>query len=242
MLTDFSASEKDGVKFCMHFGLLSGQVFSHFRGQRSKLPGTKTWIHEARWLPGPNYVTYIEIVVLLYISFDWWMCAFVVLGFLFPYQAKRLAWGTSLKWPILCRVVHKPLTSNQYYVLVRICFEWGANDLHMAQLMPLPPYHLLRHYGHPAWQMRTLYFCPVVSSFFPRLIQPSQIGCLPYFHTWCGLSANLGCRSETCCKRLAGNTGCKKLPKIRHVGTIAQLCRAISSQLRHVLTIGNKTC
>jgi len=33
--------------------------------------------------------------------------------------------------------------------------------------------------------------------------QPLQIVCLPYFHTWCGLSANLGCRSETCCTRLA---------------------------------------
>ena len=29
-------------------------------------------------------------------------------------------------------------------------------------------------------------------------------------------------------------------PKIRHLGTIAQLCRAISSQLRHVSTIGEK--
>jgi len=28
----------------------------------------------------------------------------------------------------------------------------------------------------------------------------------------------------------------------RHLGTIAQLCRAISSQLRHVSTIGKKTC
>ena len=28
--------------------------------------------------------------------------------------------------------------------------------------------------------------------------------------------------------------------KNRHVGTIAQLCRAISSQLRHVSTIGKK--
>jgi len=26
--------------------------------------------------------------------------------------------------------------------------------------------------------------------------QPSQTGCLPYFHTWCGLSANLECRFE----------------------------------------------
>ena len=41
-----------------------------------------------------------------------------------------------------------------------------------------------------------------------------------------------------CCMRLAENTGRKKSPKIRYVGTIAQLCRAISSQLRHVSTIG----
>ena len=37
---------------------------------------------------------------------------------------------------------------------------------------------------------------------------------LPYFHTWCGFSANLGCRSETCCTRLAENAGRKKSPKI----------------------------
>jgi len=29
------------------------------------------------------------------------MCAFAVLGLVFPYQAKRLAWGMSMKWPIL---------------------------------------------------------------------------------------------------------------------------------------------
>jgi len=29
-------------------------------------------------------------------------------------------------------------------------------------------------------------------------------------------------------------------PKNRHLGIIAQICRAISSQLRHVLTIGKK--
>jgi len=41
-----------------------------------------------------------------------------------------------------------------------------------------------------------------------------------------------------CCKRLAGNTGCKNSPKNRNLRTIAQLCRAISSQLRHVSAIG----
>ena len=83
--------------------------------------------------------------------------------------------------------------------------------------------------------MRTLYFRPVVSSLFFFFLssifllgysQLSQTGCLPYFHTWCGLSANLGCRSETCLTRLAENTGRKKVAKIRHLGTIAQLCRA----------------
>ena len=58
-------------------------------------------------------------------------------------------------------------------------------------------------------------------------------------HT-CGLSANLGCRSETCCTRLAGNAGRKKSPKSRHLRTIVQLCRSISSQVRHILTIGKK--
>ena len=43
-----------------------------------------------------------------------------------------------------------------------------------------------------------------------------------------------------CCTRLAGNTGHQKSPKNRYLGTIAQLCRAISSQLRHVSTIGKK--
>ena len=39
-----------------------------------------------------------------------------------------------------------------------------------------------------------------------------------------------------CCTRLAENTGRKN----RHFGTIAQFCRAIPSELRHVSTIGKK--
>ena len=90
-----------------------------------------------------------------------------------------------------------------------------------------------------------LYFCPVVSYsifliFFLASSQPSQIGCLPYFYTWCGLSVNLGCRSATCCKRLAGNAGRKNDAKNRHLGTILQLCRAESSQQRHVSTFRKK--
>jgi len=40
------------------------------------------------------------------------MRAFVVLGLVFPYQAKRLAWGASPKCPILCQVERKTLTQS----------------------------------------------------------------------------------------------------------------------------------
>jgi len=78
----------------------------------------------------------------------------------------------------------------------------------------------------------------LVSSFFLAYSQPSQTECLPYSHTWCGLSANLEYMIEMCYKRLAENTARKISPKIGSLGTIAQLCRTISSQLRHVSTIG----
>jgi len=87
---------------------------------------------------------------------------------------------------------------------------------------------------------RFFFYLSIFLLFFLAYSQPSQIGCLPYFHTWCGLSANLGCWPETCCTRLAENTGRKKSPIIRHLGTIAQFCPSISLQLRHVSPIGKK--
>jgi len=44
--------------------------------------------------------------------------------------------------------------------------------------------------------------------------------------------------SEMCCTRLAQNTGRKNDAKNRHLRTIAELCPAISSQRRHVSTVG----
>ena len=49
-----------------------------------------------------------------------------------------------------------------------------------------------------------------------------------------GLSANLECRSEMCCTRLAGNTGRKTVPSGYYRTTLS------SSQIRHVWTIGGK--
>ena len=61
------------------------------------------------------------------------------------------------------------------------------------------------------------------SWFFPRLISAVADWCLPYFHTWCGLSANLECRSEMYCTWLAENTGHKKSLS-RHHRTILSGC------------------
>ena len=59
------------------------------------------------------------------------------------------------------------------------------------------------------------YVLPLFSFFlfFLAYSQRSQTGCLPYFHTWCGLSANLECRSEMCCTRLDENAGHKGTQK-----------------------------
>ena len=43
-----------------------------------------------------------------------------------------------------------------------------------------------------------------------------------------------------CCTRLAANTGRKNDAKNRHLRTIAQFCRAVSSQPSHILTIEKK--
>jgi len=78
------------------------------------------------------------------------------------------------------------------------------------------------------------------SSFFPRLISSVadwMTTILPHM-VW--LSANLECWCEMYCTRLTENTGRKNDAKNRHLGTIAKICQAISSQLRHVSTIGKK--
>jgi len=52
--------------------------------------------------------------------------------------------------------------------------------------------------------------CGLVSSlsiFFFSSPNLTRRRCLPYFHTWSGLSANLEFRSEMCFTRLAENTG-----------------------------------
>ena len=79
--------------------------------------------------------------------------------------------------------------------------------------------------------------CGLFLRFFPRVISAVADWMSAILLHMVRFSANLECRSEIRCTRLAGNTGCNNDAKNRHLRTIAQVCRAISSQLRHVLTI-----
>jgi len=84
------------------------------------------------------------------------------------------------------------------------------------------------------------FFSSICLSFFPRLISAAADWMSTILVHMAWPYANLECRSELCCSRLAANTGRKKVAKNRHLGTIAQLRRAISSQQRHISTIGKK--
>ena len=81
------------------------------------------------------------------------------------------------------------------------------------------------------------------SSFFPRLISAVA--------NWmstirCGLSANLGCRSETCCTRIAENTGRKNSPSAHHRTTLSGCVFAtkacIDNRKKLLNSITSSTC
>ena len=93
---------------------------------------------------------------------------------------------------------------------------------------------MANHYILPLWFLLSFFFflfsSPVLSGHRLDVYHTSTHDAV--------LVQNIEYRSEMCSTWLAKNTGCKKLPKIRQLRTIAPLCRAISSQLRCVSTFG----
>jgi len=92
--------------------------------------------------------------------------------------------------------------------------SWYVQDFRLDSKMPSAYYtdvycpnvceRWRRHkYGHPIWQAIIFCSCGFFFFLFVAYSQQSQIGCLPYFHRWCGLSANLERMSEMCYTRLA---------------------------------------
>jgi len=125
------------------------------------------------------------------------------------------------------------LVCGPLYVLVEILYYLCITVI-MAALCTTAG-----HYIFVLWFLLLLSSRPIYLFSSPNLSRHR----LNVYHisTHVGLSANLECiecMSEMCCTRLAENTGRKNDAKIRHLRTIAQLCPAISLQLRHVLTIG----
>jgi len=121
------------------------------------------------------------------------------------------------------------VSSSYYRTQARSCF-CAVCDFIIAAL-----WNRAGHCIFALWFLSFFFFL------FLACFQRSEIGCLPYFHTWYGLSANLECMSEIlCCTWLTGNTWCKNDAKNRYLHIIAQLCRAVSLQLRHVSKIWKK--
>jgi len=157
---------------------------------------------------------------------------------MYDWQVRRIAlWQLhTVSWLLRIFMLHR--------IAVSMAALWNRAGHYIFALWFLSFFFFLSLWSPYGIRCRPLYFHPVVSFFLLFLLalsHPSQIGCLPYFDTWCGPSVNLESRSEMCCAMLAGNAGPKKSPKSRHLCTIAQLCRTISSQLRYVSTI-EKTC
>ena len=85
-------------------------------------------------------------------------------------------------------------------------------------------------------------YCPVVSiflSFFPRLI-PAATDCMSTILLHMTWPVQIQNTALKCAARGSLQIQDAKVAKDRHLGTIAQLCLAISSQLMHVSTIGKK--
>jgi len=82
-----------------------------------------------------------------------------------------------------------------------------------------------------------IYFHPVVcSSFFLLFSLPNLSGRrLDVYHTSTHgvalVRIYIGCRSETCCTRLAGNAGCKKLPSAHHHTTLSAYIFATKARI-----------
>jgi len=129
------------------------------------------------------------------------------------------------------------MTDNLYFFFNRIHkASIVSHHIHLTSISLITFFvkkigYLWPPYGTGQEILFLLYGFFIFFFYFFAYTQPSLIGGLPYFHTWCGLSANLRCRSETCCTRLDENTGCKNRQKFATcaVCTIWQLCRALSS-------------
>jgi len=129
-----------------------------------------------------------------------------------------------------CSPVHTDATAAQLYMYKLEMWANAQRDGRPAEYRWRPLFNAAKC---ALWFLLSIFFYLSLSIFFPR--QNLSGRRLDVYHTstqWCGLSANLECRYEMCCARLAGNAGPKKSQKNRHLGTIAQLETRFSTPTR----------
>jgi len=153
----------------------------------------------------------------------WTSVSHFPLGFLLPFAEEQNLWGSdgqvcyrpdalSLSQSTVSKHGHQPGKITH----PPDC--WGMQHCSFYSTCLWPPYEI----GQAIIFLPCGFFLlSIFRPFFRAYCQRPQIGCLPYFHTWCGPSANLECRSEMCSMRLAGNTGRKKSPFWRYHTTLS---------------------
>ena len=121
----------------------------------------------------------------------------------FSFCLMLCVWMLELSWNILLKYTgNKPWVTEYIKLLIRSLLWFSTLEL-------LWPLYFWLVFSSSIYLLSS-------SLYFLAYSQPSQTGCPPYFHTWCGLSANVECISEMCCTRLAGNTWRKKSPFWHH--------------------------
>jgi len=105
---------------------------------------------------------------------------------------------------------HRTTLSGHIFVTEAHIDNWKKFVKQHCSIVPKCLYNMV-NFGPLAAEIVSLVWgTPANFNRFRAYSKPSRIRRIPYFHTWCGLSANLGCWSETCCTRLAENTGRQK--------------------------------
>ena len=180
------------------------------------------------------------LTIMRYVLYFWfcrWITFYVVYGEAMAKGCQSAGGKTEIGRPSAPTLTALPLA------------DWHPSTVSLtggkACYSPLPRLTLVmatlcNRAGHYIFVLWFLLLLSIFLFFFSSPNLSSRIACLPCFYTRCGPSANLECRSKMCRTRLAGNAGPNQSPKNRHLGTIAQLCWVISSQLRHVSTIRKK--
>ena len=112
-----------------------------------------------------------------------------------------LEWSWTAWWPLFCVISGNSIAYGAHCVIV----VQDISKLFMVALCNRADHYIFILF------LSSFFLSFFLLLFFLAYSQRSEIGCLPYFGTLCGLSANLECRSEMYCTRLAANTGRKKI-------------------------------